>query len=373
MKPLRILQINSGIGWSGSHHQVYLLSRGLAERGHEVTIVCEPESHLMERARAVGLGTAPLHMRGQWDLSAVWKLRRWIEDRRIEIINTHKPLAHTLAVLAAGWSGPPLVATRRVSFPLKRHPFKKWKWDRAVAALIAVSRGAAETLMASGISTKKVVTIYSAVDLERFHPDVSGEAVRKEFGLSPDTPVVGQVADLRPYKGYGVLIEAAALVIKKIPDVRFFCIGRKDAEAYGGLAGRIDSLGIAQNVIFTGFRKDVEGFYATMSVCVNSTTMAEGLPGSLREALAMGVPVIGSDVKGNRELVIPDRTGVLVPPGDPRALAGAILELLNDPARRSKMGLEGSRWMESEFSVDTMVNRTEALYLKLVENPKSFE
>ncbi|HET6465304.1 MAG TPA: glycosyltransferase [Nitrospiria bacterium] len=371
MEKLRILQINSGVGWSGSHHQVYLLSRGLADRGHEVTIVCEPQSYLMERALAAGLRTAPLRMRGQWDLKAVLKLRRLIKELQIEIINTHKPLPHTLAVLAAGWSGPLVVATRRVSFPLKRHPFMKWKWDWAVAALIAVSKGAAATLIASGISPKKVVTIYSAVDLTRFHPDVSGEAIRKEFGISPDTLVVGQVADLRPYKGYGVLIEAAALVLKQMPDVHFFFIGRKNVEVYDELARRIDRLGIAQKVSFTGFRKDVEAFYATMAICVNSTTMAEGLPGSLREAMAMGVPVIGSKVKGNLELVIPDRTGVLVPPRDPQALAEAILDLLNDPARRSKMGLEGSRWMEADFSVQTMVNRTEALYLKLIENANS--
>jgi len=368
MKTLKILQINSGIGWSGSHHQIYLLSRGLSERGHEVTIVCEPESHLMEKAQAVGLKTAPLRMRGQWDLKAVWQLRRYIKERQIQIINTHKPLAHTLAVLAARWTGLPVVATRRVSFPLRRHPFLKWKWDRAVAALIAVSRGTAESLIASGVSPKKVVTIYSAVDLDRFHPNVSGENIRREFGLSPDTPVVGQVADLRPYKGYGVLIEAAAIVLKEMPNVHFFCVGRKSPEEYEGLARQIDRLGLAQRITFTGFRKDVEAFYATMSVCVNCTTIGEGLPGSLREALAMRVPVIGSDVSGNQELAIPDRTGMLVPPKDPKALAEAILELLRDPARRSKMGFEGRRFMEDEFSVQTMVDRTESLYLSLVGN-----
>ncbi|MBI3596632.1 MAG: glycosyltransferase [Nitrospirae bacterium] len=368
-KTLRILQINSGIGWSGSHHQVYLLSRGLAERGHEVTVVCEPGGHLMEKARAAGLMVAPLRMRGQWDLQAVWRLRRWIKERRIEIVNTHKPLPHTLGVLAAGWTGAIVVATRRVSFPLRRHLFFRWKWDKAVTGLIAVSKGVADSLIASGIPEKKVVTIYSAVDLDRFHPDVSGEALRREFGISSNAPVVGQVADLRPYKGYGVLIEAAALVLKEMPDVHFFCIGHKGTE-YEKLYQQTHRLGIAQQVIFTGFRQDVEAFYAMMTLCVNSTTIGEGLPGSLREALAMQVPVVGTDVSGNRELVIPDRTGVLVPPRDPRSLAEAILDLLRDPARRRTMGLEGRRFMEAEFSVRTMVNRTESLYRNLIKDPR---
>jgi glycosyltransferase involved in cell wall biosynthesis len=367
-RALRILQINSGIGWSGSHHQVYLLSRGLAERGHEVTIACEPGGRLMEKARAAGLTVAPLRMRGQWDLQAVWRLRQRIKERRIEIVNTHKPLPHTLGLLAARGTGSLVVATRRVSFPLRRHLFSRWKWDKAVAGLIAVSKGVTDTLIASGIPGKKVVTIYSAVDLDRFHPAVSGEAVRKEFGISPNALVVGQVADLRPYKGYGVLIEAAALVLKEMPDVHFFCIGHKGAE-HEKLHQQTQRLGIERQVTFTGFRTDVEAFYATMALCVNSTTIGEGLPGSLREALAMQVPVVGADVSGNRELVIPDRTGALVPPREPRALAQAILDLLKDPARRRTMGLEGRRFMEAEFSVKTMVNRTESLYENLVKDP----
>lgn len=368
-RTLRILQINSGTGWSGSHHQVYLLSRGLAERGHDVTVVCEPGGHLMEKARAAGLTVAPLPMHGQWDLQAVWRLRRWIKERRIEIMNTHKPLPHTLGVLAAIGTGSIVVATRRVAFPLRHHLFFRWKWDKSVAGLIAVSKGAADSLIAAGIPEKKVVTIYSAVDLDRFHPGVSGEAVRREFGISPNSPVVGQVADLRPYKGYDVLIDAASLVLKEIPDVRFFCIGRK-GEEYDKLHQQTQKLGIAQQIIFTGFRKDVEAFYTMMTLCVNSTTIAEGLPGSLREALATQVPVVGTDVSGNRELVIPDRTGLLVPPRDPRALAAAILDLLKDPDRRRAMGLEGRRFMEAEFSVQTMVDRTEALYLNLVKDPR---
>jgi len=367
-KALRILQINSGIGWSGSHHQVYLLSRGLAERGHEVTVVCEPGGHLMEKALGAGLKVAPLRMKGQWDLQAVWRIRQWIQNQRIEIVNTHKPLPHTLGVLAAGWTKSIVVATRRVSFPLRRHPFSRWKWDKAVAGLIAVSKGVSESLIASGIPEKKVVVIYSAVDLERFHPEVPGEGVRREFGIPPNSPVVGQVADFRAYKGYDILIDAAAIVLKEMPGVHFFCIGHKGSE-YEKLSQQANRLGIARQILFTGFRNDVEAFYSNMTLCVNCTTIAEGLPGSLREALAMRVPVIGSDVSGNRELAIPGRTGVLVPPKDPRALAEAILALLKDPARRQAMGIEGRRFMEAEFSVRTMVNRTESLYLNLVEDP----
>ena len=348
---------------------MYLLSRGLAERGHEVTLICDPGSHIIEKAREAGLRVAPLRMRSQLDLRAVWEIRKWIKEKRIEIINTHKPLPHTLAVLAAAWTGCVVVATRGVSFPLRRHLFRRWKWDKAVAGLIAVSKGAADGLIASGIPQKKVVTIYNAVDFDRFHPDVSGEAVLKEFRISPSSLVVGQVADLRHYKGYGVLIDAAAIVLKEIPDVYFFCIGRKGTE-YEKVKRKTHKLGIERQVIFTGFRGDVESFYKIMTLCVNSNTAGEGLGCSLMEALAMQVPVVGTDVSGIRELVIPDRTGVLVRPRDPQSLAEGILGLLRDPARRRKMGVEGRRFMEAEFSIRTMVDRTESLYQNLIKNPR---
>jgi glycosyltransferase involved in cell wall biosynthesis len=363
---MRIMQINSGTGWSGSHHQVYLLSRGLAERGHDVTVVCEPGSVLGETARASGLTVFPLRMRGQWDLAAVWRLRRCIAERRIEIVNTHKPLAHTLGLLAARWAGVPVVATRRVSFPLRRHPFLDWKWNKAVAGLIAVSNGVAESLIASGVPQSKVVTIYGAVDLERFRPGISAEPVRKEFGLGPDTPMVGQVADLRSWKGYGLLLEAAAAVLKKIPNAVFFCIGNKGAE-YETLAKQAERLGIADHVVFTGFRKDVEAFYAAMTVCLNCSTGGEGLPGSLREALALQVPVVAADVGGNRELVIPDRNGLLIPSGDPRSLADSVVRLLRDPDLRKRMGIEGRRLVEDRFSIGAMVAETEAFYQSRVK------
>lgn len=365
---MRILQINSGIGWSGSHHQVFLLSRELAERGHEVTVACDPGGHLMEKARAAGLGVAPVRMRGQWDIQAVRTLRRLMKTHQIEIVNTHKPLPHTLGILAAIGTRRVVVATRRVAFPLRRHPFFRWKWDRSVAALIAVSNGVADTLIAAGIPKQKIFTVRSAVDLDRFRPGISCKDVRKEFGISPDALVVGQVADLRTYKGYDILLQAAALVLKEMPNVHFFCVGKKGTE-YEKLDRLAHRLGIDGRVIFTGFRSDVEAFYSMMSVCVNSTTIAEGLPGSLREALAMQVPVVGSNVSGNRELVIPDRTGVLVPPREPRALAETLLDLLRDPERRQRMGQEGRRFMESEFSVQAMVNRTEWIYQNLIKDP----
>jgi glycosyltransferase involved in cell wall biosynthesis len=363
---MNILQINSGSGWSGGQYQVLLLSRGLMERGHHVVIVCPPGSALAEKASKAGLVVEPIRMRGEWDLKAVYDLCRVLRRHRIEVINTHKPKTQTLARMAASLARVPVVvATRRVSFPLRQHLLTRLKWVTGVARIIAVSKKVEEVLIRSGVPSEKAVTIYGAIDLKRFHPGLDDRGIRREFELDEMTPVVGKVADYRPWKGYQVFLEAAALILSEMPEVRFFAIGKKMPH-YDEMLNMARRLGIERQVVFTGFRDDVERFYRMMAVSVNCATEGEGLPGVLRESLAMEVPVVATDVGGSREVVMDGETGLIVPPSDPKAMAQAILRLLKDPELRLKMGRYGHKRMEEQFSIDAMVNQTEALYRSLL-------
>ena len=364
---LRILQINSSEGWSGGQYQVFLLAKGLWERGHHVVIVCPPNSVLAEKASKEGLIVEPVPMRGQWDLRAVMRIREIMKRHRIQVINTHKPNPHTLALLAAiALQIPVVVATRRVSFPLRKHPFRWVKWVASVNKIIAVAKSVEKSLIQSGVPSSKVVTIYGGIDLKRFRPAVPDPALRQELGLDDRTWVVGKVAEYRPWKGYPVFLEAARMILKEEPHVRFFAIGRRSdhGDEMDALARR---LGIEKQITFTGFRDDVERFYPLMDVSVNCSTAGEGLPGVLRESMAMECPVVASDVGGNRELVINGETGLLVPPKDPAALAQAILRLLRDREWARELARRGRDYVNQNFSVESMVTQTEALYQSLLE------
>ena len=368
---MNILEINSGTGWSGGQYQVLLLSRGLRERGHHVVVACPPGSALAEKASKEGLSVEPVRMRGEWDLKAVHDLYRIMRRHRIEVVNTHKPKPHTLALLAAFLARVPVVvATRRVSFPLRRHLFRWLKWVGGVNKIIAVAKKVKEGLVRSGVPEEKVVTIYGAIDTKRFHPGAADASIRHEFGLDEQTPVVGKVADYRSWKGYEVFLEAAALILSENPQVRFFAIG-KETGYYAQMQNTARRLGIERQVVFTGFREDVERFYRVMSVSVNCATAGEGLPGVLRESLAMEVPVVATDVGGSREVVADGETGFLVPPRDPKALAQAILRLLRDPKLRTTMGRNGRKRVEERFSVEAMVTRTEALYQEALNEQRT--
>lgn len=363
---LRILQVNSGEGWSGGQYQVFLLSQALRERGHHVVLACPPESALSRKAVREGIYVETVRMRGQWDLMAVLRLRQIMRSHRIQILNTHKPKPHTLALLAAVTTQVPVVvATRRVSFPLRRHPFRWAKWVAGVDRIIAVAKSVEDELVASGVPVSKVTTIYGAIDLKRFRPSAPDPVLRRELGLNEGTPVVGCVAALRPWKGYSVFLEAAALILKENPRVRFLSIG-EDSD-YGAVMRRsARRLGIDRQMNFTGFRDDVERFYPLLDVSVNAATSGEGLPGVLRESLAMDCPVVAADVGGNREVVLDGETGLLVPPKDPVRLAEAILRLLNDRPLARRLGRRGREFVEANFSIETMVARTEDLYRELL-------
>lgn len=343
-----------------------LISRGLRDRGHYNVIVTPPGSDLAVRAGEEGLLVEPLRMRGQWDLQAVFRLDRILKRHRIELINSHKPNPHTLALLVRLWRRKlRLVATRHVTFPLRRHFFRSFKWSAGLDGIIAVADSVKASLIASGVPVTKIETIYSAVDFERFSPRPPDSDLRKELGLDPDHFVIGMVGDYRHWKGYPVFIDAAARVLARYPQARFLAVG-SPSDAYRDMLNRIDLLGLTDRFILTGFRTEVERFYSVMQVCVNSATSGESLNMALREALSMGVPIIGSAVGGIPEIIQDGETGILFPPGDADALADAILKLIQDPVLRRSLADEGRRVVQSRFSLSAMLEKTEAYYDRLL-------
>lgn len=373
---MNILHVNSGTGWSGGQHQIMLLTRGLIGRGHHVVLACPPESLLAKKAAAEGIPVEPVEIGSHFSPGAALALRGVIERHRIEIVNPHKPKPHTTSMLAvwmarglgaATSGGPPrIVTTRRVSFPIRRHPFVRAIWVGGADRIIAVAESVREGLIRSGIPAGHVVTIHGAVDTNRFHPMARDEDLLKELGLDPDSVIIGKVADYRPWKGYSVFLEAAARILADRPGIRFLAIGKK-TPYLPELIEQARRLGIERRVIFTGFRDDVERFYTLMRVSVNAATGGEGIPGVLRESMAMEVPVVASEVGGNRELITNEKTGLLVPPGRSGDLAGALLRLLEDAALCRSLAEAGRRAVEEDFSIDAMVRRTEEVYRTVLE------
>ena len=215
---------------------------------------------------------------------------------------------------------------------------------------------------------KKVVTIYSGVDLSEFRPDLDGRPFRLEFHLN-ETPVVALVARLGVGKGHETFLRAAQKVAHEMPNVHFVIVGQAEDEEDRRrelfLKRLVTELHLDSQVTFTGYRKDMPSVMAAIDLLVVATE-AEPFGRVILEAMAAGKPVVGTGTGGTPELIEAGRTGLLVPPDHPSAMADAILHLLKNPEVSHHMGQSGTRRVQTEFSSEAHVQKVEALYHSLL-------
>jgi glycosyltransferase involved in cell wall biosynthesis len=302
-------------------------------------------------------------MKRAWDPRAVWRLTRVVRRHRIDVIHAHKGRARTLALLA-GLLGtrPVLILNRGVSFPLT--PWNRFGYtSRRVHAVVAVCAAIKRDLVASGVPAGKVEVIYSGTDVTRFRPDIDGTPIRQELGLAPDQFLVTQVG-VRSWRGWHDVLDAMARVAPNVDRARLLFVGAP-APRIAEVLDRAREAGLGGRVFVFGHRDDVPQILAASDVVVDASWAGLGLTGSLREALACGRPVIGTDLAGMPELIEDGRTGLLVPPRDPDALAQAIVKLSEDAAWRRELGRAGRARVEARFSLTAKLDATEALYRRL--------
>jgi glycosyltransferase involved in cell wall biosynthesis len=205
----------------------------------------------------------------------------------------------------------------------------------------------------------KVLTIYNGIDPTPFAQPIDRTATRQQWGISPDAPLVGMVARLTPAKGLPILLKAFAIVHANLPTARLLLVGTGELES--DLMAQTNALDLQNVVIFAGLRKDVPAFLACLDLFVLSS-LWEGFPNVLLEAMSAGLPAVATTVGGTPELVLDGETGLLVPPADAEKLAHAILSLLQNPEQRKKMGEAGLARVKEKFSIGNMVQQTESLY-----------
>jgi L-malate glycosyltransferase len=336
---------------------VLLTLLGMAERGHEVTLACRTGGELMARANAAGVRTRAAHFQGDLGPLGILGLVRTLRETRPDVMQLHDPHAVSAGLVARRLAGSRarLIATRRVDFRLRSWPSRA-KY-RACDCVIAVSRAIADRLRADGLPDPQVRLVYEGV------PDraaVSGGAeALAALGVPAGSPVVGNVAALTGHKDHATLIEAAALLRFRLPRAVVVIAG--EGELRAALEAQAYALGLSQGVIFAGFRTDLDRLMPAFTVFCLSSHM-EGLGTSLLDAMAFGRPVVATTAGGIPEAVEDGKTGLLVPPRDPRALADALFALLTDELRARTLGQAGRQRFLARFSAAQMVEETLEAY-----------
>jgi len=378
-RPLRVLQVaGTSVGGDWFHDQV----TGLAARGHLVRAVLPGDGPLAGRLRASGIDVEiiPFGLTRRFGeirrvVAAELRLLRCVRAFRPDVIHAHLIRAVLACRLASVADRRALRITQAPGKPSLLSPRLRWldrrtlfRDDLVVGSCTAI----ADQYLALG--ARSVAVSYYGCDVHRLDPLTTGAAFRAEFGLGGTVPTVGMVAHMyssrlhdlndRGIKGHEVFLDAAPLILREVPGAHLFVVGDElvgDGQYRRGLESRAAARGLGGRVHFTGHRTDIASVLAGLDVVVNPS-LEESACYTMVEALLMRRGVVASNVGGLPDTVQHGETGLLVPPGDPAALAVAVTELLADPGRRRTMGRWGRERCLRKFDINATVAQVEALY-----------
>ncbi|MCO6456883.1 MAG: glycosyltransferase family 4 protein [Pirellulaceae bacterium] len=310
------------------------------------------------------------------DLLALRALRRELRAFRPDVVHTHSAKGGMLGRQAAWSLGVPAIVHTVHGAPF--HPYQHWaartmfRWCERYAAgrchrLVSVADAMTDLLVAAQVARReKFLTVYSGMEVEPFlAADEHRLAERAALGYSPDDVVIGKIARLFHLKGHDDLIQAARLVVDRVPRARFLLIG--DGILRPELDRRIAETGLRESFQFTGLVPPgrIPKLLGAMDLLVH-TSLREGLARALPQALIAGKPVVSYDVDGAREVVLDGETGFLLPPRSIGPLAEALVRLGQDADLRRRLGQTGRERFTEQFRHQTMTARLRALYQELL-------
>ena len=330
------LHIDTARGWRGGQSQVLRTVQGLRAIGQRAALVAHPDGELRRRM-SEGHDLIPIAARGEVNLSAAWKLSRVIKRLSPDVIHAHDPhavaMASTALSILSPTPKPPLIASRRIVSSMAKNSFSRWKYSQ-IDCFIVNSLAIRDRLATEGIPRGKMTVVNEGVDVERI-VRMPAANVHAAFYLPTHAPIVGNVAALVPQKGHHHLIDAAALVLREVPDVRFVIVG--DGELRSALERHVRDKHLERHVFLAGFRLDALELTKGFDIFAVSSIL-EGMCAALIDAMAASKPAVATNAGAVAEVLVNGETGFLVEPRDHAAMAAHLVTLLKDADMRARMG-----------------------------------
>lgn len=390
---LDFLHINTARTWRGGEQQTFNLIEGLHKRGAPVGLVCPPNAPLAEKAANYGIPVFEIAIKSEADFKAALKIRNICKQYSVGLTHAHTAHAHTVAYWATLGTGIKRLVSRRVDFSIYRHDFMKINWLKyryMAHHYVAISEYIKGVLVKDGLSADNISVVHSGVDPLRFAAIADAEVndLRREFNVGPATKVIINSAQLSWEKGQYALVAAMPAFLQKYPDTKLFLLGGGEQDTLRRL---ITDLGLAEQVVMPGFRKDIGVFYKMCGLFV-MPSVYEGLGTSVLDALALKKPVVAANGGGLPEMIKDGVTGRLVYMRDPENLgkelkhdprpdgqfvapfaadiSRTLLQAFDNYAESEAMTAAGYDILMREFTFDSMVAGNLAVYRELV--PKLF-
>ena len=357
---MKILHIIDIPWYSAVTAYVLELSKGLAERGHSVYFACTRDSLPLKFARTNGFPTVEIcSRRNPFIFNSVLKLKSVIEKEAINVVNVHTGTGHFIAYLTSLICKRKFVTIRTKSDAL--YPKKSFLY-KTTPKIITASEFTRKKYLEIGLEPEKVVTIYQGIDVKipnsKFQTLPTGRHV-------PNFRSVGIVGRLDPVKGHKYFLEAASIVIKKFPDVKFLVAGKEENIKYKDLKLLADNLGIRESVDFFGYVANVFEFMSKCSIGVVASTGSEAVSRVLIEWMACSKPVIATSVGCMPEILYEE---CIITPRDPESMATKIRGLLSNPDTLKRFGERNKKIIMDGFNQEKFISRTEKIYNEAIKN-----
>lgn len=351
---LRILHTESSLGWGGQEIRILTEARGVAARGHDVTIAAPAESRIFQEAPRFGVDAIaiPIARKSPGGLFAILRLLR---SRKFDVINVHSSTDSWLAAVAACLlrRAPPIVRTRHISAPVPRNLLTRWLYGTASRRIVTTGeRLRLQVIEETGVDPGRVISIPTGIDINVFRPGATDEA-RAALGLAVAGVVIGIVATLRSWKGHRHLFHAFAGLADR--SARLVVVG--DGPQRAALEALAKELRIESRVLFAGNQTNVVPWLQAFDLFCLPSYANEGVPQALMQAMSCGLPVVTTPVGSIAEIVQDGDTGLLVPPENPTDLRAAIARLLADAGLRTRLGTRAREAALQRFGEEQMVNR----------------
>ncbi len=366
-QPLNIVHSESSWGWGGQEVRILTESRGMLERGHQVRVLCTPESTIFQRACEFGVPVETVSLQKK-SFSCLNAVRKWLNDNRnVDVVNTHSSIDSWLFGVASRTiaNRPRLVRTRHVGIPVPNNVASNWLYrsgsDFVVTCGVEIVKSLSER---NGVSPNRLRSIPTGVDTQTFVPGDRLKA-RQELELPTDRKLVGIVAALRREKGHAVACEALAQMARD--DFDFVFVG--DGLSKDNIENKIKELNISDRIHRVGHQQNVVPWLQALDLFVlPSYGSVEGVPQSIMQAMSCRLPVISTTAGSICEAVDHEETGLIVTPEDSRALADAINLLLDKEPLREQYAEAGYQKAIQKFPIDFMLDRMEDVFYSVLES-----
>lgn len=366
---MRVLFLIRSLEAGGAERQLVLLANGLAQRGHEVGVAVFYSGGILEN-NLDGPALFLLKKKGRWDAySFLRSYGRCLKSFQPDILHSYLGTANNLAVLAKLFNPSLSVVWGIRSTSVNFSAYGKLaKIDYCVQRLlsnspnmiIANSHAGKQDAINSGFSSDSFLVIPNGIDVQHYIPDqAKGTGLRGQWQHAPDDLLIGIVGRLDPMKGHWAFLQAVKIALQKEASLRVVCVGKGPLEPDLHLLCR--DLKIEDKVIWAGLQIDMPAVYNALDVCCLASLFGEGFPNVLGEAMACGVPCVTTDVGDAAHIV--GKTGLIVPKGNPEAMAEALL-MMAQRVKRGELSETRTRIVE-HFSLERMVDATETILLEV--------